>query len=139
MMWKKLKMSLKRKEERNERHPVPACYSFPDEDYGDVGKLILPRPATLKRYGLTLEDWQEIFLLQNGLCPICERPLEKPVVDHLHIRNWRKMKPEKRKRYVRGIPCSYCNRRRLARGMSLKIARNIVAYLEKFEDKLNEI
>lgn len=98
-----------------------------------------PRPATLKKYGITIEDWIEMYNLNGGLCPICERPLTQPVVDHLHIRNWKKMKPEKRKRYVRGVPCNYCNRRRLARGMNLKIARNIVAYLERFEKRLNDI
>ena len=92
-----------------------------------------PRPETLKKYGLSLADWEEIYHLQGGLCPICKRTLAKPVVDHLHIRNWKRMKPEKRKLYIRGIPCNYCNRRRLAKGMTLEIARNIVDYLERFE------
>lgn len=95
----------------------------------------IPRPETLKKYGLSLDDWNEFYALQNGVCPICKRPLDRPVVDHLHIRNWKKMKPEKRKKYVRGVPCNYCNRRRLARGMTLEIARNIVAYLEAFENR----
>jgi PHP family Zn ribbon phosphoesterase len=100
--------------------------------------IYTPSKATLKKYGLTLADWQEIYSLQTGICPICKRPLLKPVVDHLHIRNWKKMKPEKRKQYVRGIPCNYCNRRRLSRGMTLEIARNIVEYLERFEKRLKE-
>lgn len=98
-----------------------------------------PRPATLKKYGLSLEDWIELYNLNNGKCPICERPLLQPVIDHLHVRNFKKMKAEKRRRYVRGLPCNYCNRRRLARGMNLQIARNIVKYLEKFEERLNEV
>lgn len=93
----------------------------------------LPSPATLKKYGLSSDEW--ISFYGDGICPICERPLNKPVVDHLHVRNWKKLKPEKRKLYVRGVPCSYCNRRRLARGMSLEIARNIVTYLEAFEKR----
>lgn len=95
----------------------------------------LPRPATLKKYGLSNEDWIELVQLQNGVCPICERPLVKPVVDHLHARNWKRMPAEKRKKFIRGVPCNYCNRRRLARGMTLQIARNIVAYLERFEKR----
>lgn len=100
--------------------------------------MIHPQPKTLKKYGITLEDWLEMVSLQNGCCPICERPLTQPVVDHLHARNWKKMKPEKRKKFIRGVPCNYCNRRRLARGMNLQIARNIVKYLEAFENKLSE-
>jgi len=98
--------------------------------------MILPRPATLKKYGLSEQEWVELY--GNGICPICERPLDKPVIDHIHARNWKKMKPEKRKLYVRGVPCSYCNRRRLARGMNLKIARNLVKYFEAFEKRTNE-
>jgi hypothetical protein len=29
--------------------------------------------------------------------------------DHQHVRNWKKMPPEKRKLYVRGILCWPCN------------------------------
>jgi len=99
--------------------------------------MILPRPATLKKYGLTERDWKELYNLANGICPICKRSMEKPVIDHLHTRGWRKMKAEKRKRYVRGICCNYCNRRRIGRGMNLEIARNIVEYLERFEKRMN--
>ncbi len=95
--------------------------------------MIVPRPATLKRYGLTEQDWIELYNLQNGVCPICKRVMEKPVIDHFHARGWRKMKAERRKLYVRGICCNYCNRRRIGRGMSLEIARNIVEYFENFE------
>lgn len=96
----------------------------------------VPSKQTLRRYGINEQDWIELYNLNNGICPICERPIDNPVVDHFHIRNWKKMKAEKRRLYIRGLPCNYCNRRRLARGMNLKIARNIVTYLEKFEKKL---
>ncbi len=96
-----------------------------------------PSSATLKKYGLELNDWKEIIRLQGYLCPICLRPLIKPCVDHFHVRAWRKMKPEIRKRYVRGLTCVYCNRRLLAKGITLQRARNIVTYLERFEKRLN--
>ena len=98
----------------------------------------LPTSITLRKYGLSEEDYIELYNLGGGICPICKRPLDKPVIDHIHTRNWKKMKPEKRKMFVRGIPCNYCNRRRLARGMTLEIARNIVDYLEQFEKRLND-
>lgn len=94
-----------------------------------------PLSQTLKKYGLQLNDWKEVITQQGYRCPICKRVLQSPVIDHLHIRNWKKMKSEKRKQFVRGIPCNYCNRRRLAKGMNLEIARNIVEYLEQFEGR----
>jgi hypothetical protein len=100
--------------------------------------VILPRKETLKKYGLSLQDWTELYALQDGKCFICERPMERPCVDHFHIRNWKKMKPEKRRLYVRGLLCVYCNRRLLGRGMSLQRAKRIVLYLERFEKKLLE-
>lgn len=96
-----------------------------------------PRPATLKKYGLSLNDWKNILAEQGYLCPVCKRVLQSPVIDHLHIRNWKKMVLEKRKKYIRGIPCNYCNRRRLARGMNLEIAKNIVTYLTDFEKRIS--
>lgn len=99
-------------------------------------KMKVPSPVTLKKYGLSEKEWTDLYLINKGNCPICGRVLEKPVVDHLHVRNWKKMKPEKRKMYVRGLPCNYCNRRRLAKGMTLEIARNIVTYLERFEARM---
>lgn len=100
--------------------------------------MILPRPETLRKYGLSLTDWQELYSLQGGICPICERPMERPCVDHFHVRGFRFMKPEKKKLYVRGLTCNYCNRRMLVRGMSLQRARNILQYLERFEKRLQE-
>ena len=99
----------------------------------------VPSIQTLKKYGLSREDWVEMYNLQGGVCPICKHPIENPVVDHFHVRNWKKMRPDKRKLYVRGLLCSYCNHRLLMRGMSLDRARNIVDYLEAFDDKLKDI
>lgn len=96
----------------------------------------IPSSTTLKKYGLSEKEWTDLYLINSGLCPICKRTLEKPVVDHLHVRNWKKMSAEKRKKYVRGVCCNYCNRRRLAKGMNLEIAKNIVAYLERFEARM---
>ena len=96
-----------------------------------------PRPQTLKKYGLTLEDWLELYNLQGGLCPICGRKMEKTiVVDHFHAKGWKKMPPERRKLYVRGLTDWWCNKTFLGRGITVERARNVVTYLEKFEKKL---
>ncbi len=94
-----------------------------------------PTNPTLKKYGLSAAEWTALYNSQKGICPICKRAMIKPVVDHLHVRNWKNMSPEKRKKYVRGLCCNYCNRRRLAKGMNLEIARNIVIYFEEFEKR----
>ena len=53
-------------------------------------------------YNLTLEEYQSIFIRQNGRCAICDRDLKKllitPDIDHNHLTG-----------EVRGILCRRCN------------------------------
>lgn len=107
-----------------------------------------PSKATLRKYGLTLSDWIILLEDSNLVCPICKRTFGQmyggkrplvPCIDHYHIRNFKNMKPEKKRQYVRGLLCLYCNRRRVGRGMDLKIARNIVKYLENYEARTREV
>src|SRR5690348_9964341 len=54
-----------------------------------------------KNYGLTLEEYQELFDKQRGCCAICERPLvggRGTHIDHCHTT-----------KRVRGLLCSQCN------------------------------
>ena len=56
------------------------------------------KARTLKRdYGMTLENFQDLVIQQEGRCAICleERPL---CVDHCHTEG-----------HVRGLLCSQCN------------------------------
>lgn len=93
-----------------------------------------PRPETLKKYGLTLADFNELYNLQGGKCPICEKTLEKRIcIDHNHIRGWSKMTPENRKKHVRGLVDWFCNHYYLGRSITAQKAKNVVAYLEAFE------
>jgi hypothetical protein len=66
------------------------------------------RAATRNRqlkniYGITLEDYNNMFESQKGCCITCKRhqsTLSKSlVVDHCHVTN-----------VVRGLLCDYCNR-----------------------------
>jgi len=60
------------------------------------------RSTRLKsRYGLSLEDWTELLLKQNGKCAICECELIGKIAhtDHDHETD-----------AVRGILCNHCNR-----------------------------
>lgn len=58
------------------------------------------------------------------------------MTDHKHVKGWKAMPPEKRKLYVRGILCWFCNHSYLGRSMTLERARNVVKYLEA--DKLGD-
>jgi hypothetical protein len=61
------------------------------------------RRSSLKsRYGITIEDYDELYKLQNGLCKICkstDKGTKRLSVDHNH---------ESGK--VRGLLCQKCNR-----------------------------
>ena len=91
-----------------------------------------------RRYGLTVEDYQRIFLLQDGCCAICERkPSEnrRLSLDHDHsccagTRSCGKC--------VRGLLCDSCNHKVLGMWLresvdpfrALEIARRLVSYME---------
>lgn len=95
-----------------------------------------PTKKTLKFYGLDEKDWMQYYYRQDGCCPVCERHFSqtvKPVIDHVHVRGFKKMKFEKRKVHVRGLLCNFCNRRLVAKGMTLERAYNIYQYLNDYE------
>jgi hypothetical protein len=55
----------------------------------------------LKKYGMTLEDYQALSRKQGGVCAICRKPPRRGrllCVDHNHVTN-----------LVRGLVCSGCN------------------------------
>lgn len=95
--------------------------------------------ATLKKYGLSKEDWIALAEGQGWKCAICgvEPSTGRLCVDHQHgIKGWKKMKPEIKKTYVRGLLCWTCNRLIVGRGVTLKRLRSAVTYLENFETRL---
>ena len=95
-----------------------------------------PSPATLKRYGLSLNDWKEILAQQNYSCPICGNVLNKTTnIDHFHVRHWNKMSAENRKKYVRGVTDWYCNKNALYKGISIKKLQATIDYLSRFEKR----
>jgi len=63
----------------------------------------LIRRSKLKKYDLTMEDYDAIFIAQKGKCQICRKPITKHAfetcVDHDHNTH-----------EVRGILCRRCNR-----------------------------
>lgn len=98
----------------------------------------LPRPskATLNKYGMTYNEWLTIFWQQQGKCAVCEKEFkigQRINVDHVHVRGWKQMTPERRKTYVRGLLCYTCNKFAVMRGMTPDKARNLWMYLRNYE------
>ena len=97
--------------------------------------IIIPAEATLKRYGLSRYDWIVIMNRQNWVCAICHQKPGKGrlAIDHEHVKGWKKMKPDQRKLYVRGLCCWFDNHYRLARGATVENLRSAADYLESYE------
>lgn len=98
-------------------------------------ELKAPSPTTLRRYGLSLEEWNEIADRQNRVCAVCHKlPGKRGIlnIDHHHVRGWAKMEPEQRKRYVRGLLCYTDNSVFLRKGASPERLRSAAEYLERY-------
>jgi len=100
-----------------------------------------PKKATLRRYGLSIEEWLHILERQGGVCAICLKvpPNGRLCTDHHHAPKWKKMPPAKRKLYVRGLLCAYCNLRLLRKGWTLAKLERAVEYVRQYESRNTEI
>lgn len=87
------------------------------------------RPARgmwlMKLYGLSVEDWNRMFLAQGGKCAICDRhqtavPKQRLQVDHDHETD-----------KIRGLLCSDCN-------MGLGLFRDNLTSLAKASEYLQQ-
>ena len=94
------------------------------------------RDSHLRRhYGLTEKEYDQILVQQRGRCSICGNfPKTRSLaVDHEHIKGYKKLPPEEKRRYVRGIVCFTCNWIMLSRGVTVSKARGLLRYLEDYE------
>ncbi len=96
-----------------------------------------PTSATLRRYGLSRVEWKGIGIRQGWRCAICHRVPNKGrfVIDHQHVPGWKKMSPEERKSYVRGLLCNFCNHYSIGRGMTETRAHNLFVYLREYNER----
>lgn len=96
-----------------------------------------PAPATLRKYGLTREAWKRLLYAQRGVCAICERlpDSKRLVIDHEHVKKWKRKPPAERARYVRLLACNWCNFNHLRRGMTARLAANIARSLAEYESR----
>jgi len=100
----------------------------------------IPTAGTLNKYGLTADDFRRIVNEQGGICPVCEKTPStgRWNIDHHHVKGWKKMPPEKRRLYVRGIVCWFCNRYYLSKAINVKKAENIIAYLTRYLERVKK-
>ena len=76
----------------------------------------------LREYGVTKEQFYDIFEKQGGKCAICLDPItDKDSMDHCH-----------NKGNARGILCKYCNTALGQFKDNVEILSLAIAYLEKF-------
>jgi len=93
----------------------------------------VPSAATLAKYGLTADEWLAIFERQGGVCAVCRKlpSTGRLNVDHEHVKGWKKLPADERKKYVRGLLCYVCNHRVLTRGVTVERLRGAVEYLSR--------
>ena len=91
-----------------------------------------------KTYGITLNEWNEMFKKQNGVCWICQTlPKNKVLcVDHIHQKGYKKMSPEEKKKYVRALLCFQCNTA-FARLERRKNPRQLLERIYKYFDNFS--
>ena len=74
-------------------------------------KRIAKSNRLLHTYGLSHEEWDDMFRAQEGVCWIC-RTLPKSgilCVDHRHVPKYKKLPQEEKRKEVRGLLCFSCN------------------------------
>ncbi len=99
--------------------------------------LQTPTDQTLAKYGLNYVLWQVAAFNQGYVCQVCHK-LPKSgrlVIDHEHVKGWKKMPPDQRRKYVRGLLCWTCNRYFLARGATVQKMLDAAEYLRQYQER----
>lgn len=83
--------------------------------------------ALMQKYGITLDDYNLMFIKQNGCCVICGKHQSEMAhslaVDHSHESG-----------QVRGLLCDGCNVVLGYTNDDIDILKNMISYLEKYEN-----
>jgi hypothetical protein len=90
-------------------------------------RIIIQKNNYKKRYGLSIEQKQELVDKQNSKCAICNNDLKDAhdvCVDHNHITN-----------KIRGILCRKCNLGIGHLNDSTQILKSAILYLDKHANK----
>ena len=100
----------------------------------------IPSRQTLRKYGISEQDYIKLYNKYGGRCHVCLRKQSPKAtralhVEHEHVKGWKDMPPEQRKQFIRGLSCYTCNRFRLTKGTTYKTAKNLLRYLERYEQR----
>ncbi len=100
----KVATSIRRKEK-------PYAVYESNKQYIEKNKDKVRNAYYLNRFGISLEEYNYKLEQQKGVCFVCkEMPTTKRLaVDHLHIKGFKAMSREDKKKYVRGLLCWQCN------------------------------
>jgi hypothetical protein len=110
--------------EQGKHHYCKACHSILAKNTYNHEKS--SKKQVFKKYGLTLEDVEKMFLLQDKKCKICQVQYEKTLthgglyVDHCHVSG-----------KVRGLLCRDCNMMLGLCKDKTEILHNAIVYLNK--------
>jgi hypothetical protein len=99
--------------------------------------LLTPSAPTLAKYGLNEAEWRAMADAQGEACKVCKQKPTKGrlCIDHEHVKQWKKLLPEHRKLFVRGLLCFRCNTTFVGRGITVERSRNVTAYLEDYQSR----
>jgi hypothetical protein len=89
--------------------------SYRRRDYRTVRQY-----ALRYHYGLSLEQYNDMYMSQDGCCAICRKPEELLHVDHCHSTG-----------IVRGLLCGVCNKALGTLGDSIEGIERALTYLKK--------
>jgi len=108
----------------------PQCYQC-ELEVREESKLKNPTYAferrLLRRFGITLIQYNEMLKEQNNLCAICKKTFEergKPCVDHCHTFGT-----------IRGIICDNCNIGIAKFADNIEFLKQAIVYLEVAQGK----
>jgi hypothetical protein len=78
-----------------------------------------------KKYGITIEQYEEMYEDQDGLCMVCLRPNTIMGVDHNH-----------RTGKVRALLCYQCNWGIGMAGESIQVLQSMIDYLRHYNEEV---
>lgn len=114
--------------------PVGSAVSVAAND-NSIVEVRMPARKTLDKYGLSEPDWLALCARARGVCEICQGKTKRLVIDHEHVKGWKHMPPEMRRRYVRGLLCWRDNVSVVGRGVTVTRLANAVAYLTRYQQE----
>ena len=106
---------------QNKTHVIKKVQAYQKERPGQVAKY--KRKSDLRRkYNLTPEEYDQMYMTQLGLCSVCHDPFgeEVPCVDHCHSTG-----------KVRGLLHDRCNRVLGQANDSIELLQSAIEYLQK--------